>query len=291
MRIGLQLPFFNWAGGAPNCGDTLKRIVQRAEEAGFYSIWVMDHFYQMEWGNYKAQDPMLEAYSTLGYITAVTHTVKLGVLVTGVIYRYPGVLIKTMTTIDVLSGGRTYFGIGAGWYEREARGLGVPFPSMTERFEQLEETLQIAKQMWSDNDGAYEGKHYHLAETICYPQPLSKPHPPIMVGGSGEKKTLRLVAQYADASNFDTGMGIEGIRHKLNVLKKYCDDIKRDYNQIERTVIHHVTKPHETELLIDFCEILAKEGIQHAIFNMYGLETLKPLDYFAEKVIPATADF
>ncbi len=291
MRISLQIPFFNWAGGASKYGDTLKNIVQKAEQSGFYSIWVMDHFYQMEWGSNKAQDPMLEAYSTLSYIAALTQKVKLGVLVTGVIYRYPGVLIKTATTVDVLSGGRTYFGIGAAWYEREAKGLGIPFPPMAERFEQLEEMLQIAKQMWSENDGAYEGTHYQLAETICYPQPVSNPHPPIMVGGSGEKKTLRMVAQYADASNFDTGMGIEGIRHKLSVLKGHCDDLKRDYNQIERTVIHHVTKPEETDLLIEFCGLLAKEGIQHIIFNMHNVDTLKPLDYFAEKVIPATANF
>lgn len=291
MRVSLQIPFFNWAEGAPNCGETLKNVVQKAEQSGFYSIWVIDHFYQMEWGKNKAQDPMLEAYSTLSYIAALTQTVKLGVLVTGVIYRYPGILIKTATTVDVLSGGRTYFGIGAGWYEREARGLGVPFPSMKERFEQLEETLQIAKQMWSDNDGAFDGKHYQLAETICYPQPISKPHPPIMIGGSGEKKTLRLVAKYADASNFDTGMGVEGIRHKLGILKDHCHDLQRDYNQIERTVIHHVTKPEATDLLIDFCGTLAKEGIQHVIFNMHHVETLKPLDYFAEKIIPATANF
>lgn len=202
MRVSLQIPFFNWDGGAPVYGEKLAQIVHYAEEVGFYSIWVMDHFYQMEWGSNKAQDPMLEAYSTLGYIAALTKEVKLGVLVTGVIYRYPGILAKTMTTVDVLSGGRTYLGIGAAWYEREAKGLGVPFPSVIERFEQLEEALQIIKQMWSENDGVFTGKHYQLAETICYPQPVSKPHPPIMIGGSGEKKTLRLVAQYGGCLQF-----------------------------------------------------------------------------------------
>jgi F420-dependent oxidoreductase-like protein len=289
MRISLQIPFFNWAGGAPMIAETLKKVVQRAEEANFYSVWVMDHFYQMEWGNNTAQDPMLEAYSTLGYIAALTQRVKLGVLVTGVIYRYPGILAKTATTVDVLSCGRTYFGIGAGWYEREAKGLGVPFPPMGERFEQLEETLKIVKQMWSNNDGAYDGTHYQLAETICVPQPISQPHPPIMVGGSGEKKTLRFVAQYGDACNFDTGMGLDGIRHKLAVLKGHCDDLKRDYNTIERTVIHHATDPSETQKLVDFCGALAKEGVQHVIFNMHGIETLAPLAYFADKIIPATA--
>ncbi|MDX2075670.1 MAG: LLM class F420-dependent oxidoreductase [bacterium] len=291
MRISLQIPFFNWAGGAPVYGETLKKIVQKAEAGGFYSIWVMDHFYQMEWGSNKAQDPMLEAYSTLGYIAALTQRVKLGVLVTGVIYRYPGILTKTATTVDVLSGGRMYCGIGAAWYEREAKGLGVPFPPMGERFEQLEETLQIIKQMWSDNDGAYNGKHFQLAETICVPQPVSKPHPPIMVGGSGEKKTLRFVAEYGDACNFDTGMGIEGVRHKLAVLKGHCDDVKRDYNAIERTVIHHAANPADTQKLIDFCGALAKEGIQHVIFNMHDIETLAPLDHFIETIIPATANF
>jgi F420-dependent oxidoreductase-like protein len=291
MRISLQIPFFNWVNDATSCGDRLKKVVQHAEEIGFYSIWVMDHFYQMEWGTNKAQDPMLEAYSTLGYIAALTQKVKLGVLVTGVIYRYPGILAKTATTVDVLSGGRTYMGIGAAWYEREAHGLGVPFPPMAERFEQLEETLQILKQMWSTNDGAYEGKHYQLAETICYPQPVSKPHPPIMVGGSGEKKTLRFVAQYGDACNFDTGMGVEGIRHKLAVLKGHCDDLGRDYDQIERTVIHHASNPANTQAIIDFCGALAKEGVQHVIFNMHGIETLEPLAHFAEKIIPETAKF
>ena len=290
MRISLQIPFFNWAGGAPTVAETLKKVVQRAEEANFYSVWVMDHFYQMEWGENKAQDPMLEAYSTLGYIAALTQRVKLGVLVTGVIYRYPGILAKTATTAAVLSGGRTYLGIGAAWYEREAHGLGVPFPPIGERFEQLEETLKIIKQMWSSNDGAYHGKHYQLAETICVPQPVSHPHPPIMVGGSGEKKTLRFVAQYGDACNFDTGMGLEGIRHKLAVLKGHCNDLKRDYNTIERTVIHHASDPSETQKLVDFCGALAKESVQHVIFNMHGIETVAPLAYFADKIIPATAN-
>src|SRR4051812_24256603 len=207
MRIGLQIPSFTWPDGPAGIGPKLAEIGKTADEAGFASIWVMDHFFQIEYIG-PAEDPMLEGYSALSYLAGVTERAKLGTLVTGVIYRYPGILVKTATTLDVLSGGRAYLGIGAAWNQQESIGLGVPFPSVSERFERLEETLQIAKQMWSSNNGPYEGKHYQLAETLCSPQPLSKPHLPIMIGGTGEKKTLRLVAQYADACNLFASMGL-----------------------------------------------------------------------------------
>ncbi|MFW9834143.1 MAG: LLM class F420-dependent oxidoreductase, partial [Candidatus Thorarchaeota archaeon] len=218
MQIGLQIPVFTWSD---EINTTLSEIVRTAEKAGFSSIWVMDHFFQLEMFGDAAQ-PMLEAYSTLNYIAAQTSQVKLGTLVTGVVYRHPGALIKTVTTLDVLSGGRAYFGVGAAWYEREARGLGLPFPKIQHRFEMLEETLQIAKQMWSGKRDPYDGKHHHLSEPINSPQALSKPHPKILIGGMGEKKTLRLVAQYADACNLFTYSGLEAINHKLKVLKKHC---------------------------------------------------------------------
>src|SRR5512139_3383067 len=214
MKIGLQIPNFTWPGSPANLGSKLAEIARTADDAGFASVWVMDHFFQIgsrdrSMGLGPSEDEMLEGYSTLSYLAGMTKKVTLGTMVTGVIYRYPGILVKTVTTLDVLSGGRAYLGIGAAWNEREARGLGVPFPPVKERFERLEETLQIANQMWSENNGAYAGKYYQLAETLCTPQPLSKPHPPILIGGSGEKKTLQLVAKYADACNLFARMGVE----------------------------------------------------------------------------------
>ncbi|HLO15832.1 MAG TPA: LLM class F420-dependent oxidoreductase, partial [Anaerolineales bacterium] len=234
MKIGLQIPNFTWPGGPKEIQNKLAEIARTADEAGFSSLWVMDHFFQIGRPNNAgglgpAEDEMLESYSTLSYLAGFTQKATLGALVTGVVYRHPGILIKTVTTLDVLSGGRAYLGIGAAWNEREARGLGVPFPPVKERFERLEETLQIAKQMWSGNNGPYNGKHYQLTETLCSPQPLSKPHPPILIGGMGEKKTLRLVAQYADACNLFAGPGIDTLRGKLSILKQHCEALGRDY--------------------------------------------------------------
>src|ERR671933_1045713 len=203
MRIGLQIPRFTWPEGDGGIGPKLAEIGSTADEAGFASLWVMDHFFQIGVIG-GPEEPMLEGYSALSYLAGVTERAKLGTLVTGVHYRYPGILVKTVTTLDVLSGGRAYLGIGAGWFEREAKGLGVPFPTVSERFERLEETLQIARQMWSGEVAPYRGKHYHLAETLNSPQALTKPHPPIMIGGMGEKKTLRLVAQHPDPRNLFT---------------------------------------------------------------------------------------
>jgi F420-dependent oxidoreductase-like protein len=196
MKIGLQLPNFTWPDGSARMAARLADVARAADEAGFHSLWVMDHFFQISMIGPPEHD-MLEGYTTLGYLAAHTRRVKLGTLVTGVVYRYPGILVKSATTLDVLSGGRAYFGIGAAWNEQESRGLGVPFPALGVRFEMLEETLQIAKQMWSADNGPYRGKHFQLEQTLCVPQPLSRPHPPILVAGGGEKKTLRLVAQYA----------------------------------------------------------------------------------------------
>nr|WP_260478982.1 LLM class F420-dependent oxidoreductase [Kibdelosporangium aridum] len=214
----------------------LAASAQAAEEAGVGWISVMDHFFQME-HNGGAEAGMLEAYSTLSFLAAHTSTVRLGALVTGVTYRHPGLLAKTMTSLDVLSGGRATLGIGAAWYEREHLGLGVPYPPVAERFERLEEALQICLQMWDpNNNGPYDGKHYKLAETLCVPPPVSSPRPQIMIGGGGERKTLRLVAQYGDACNLFLMLGPDEIRRKLDVLREHCDAVGRDYSTIQKTV-------------------------------------------------------
>jgi len=237
---------------------------------------------------------MLEAYSALSYLAGVTTRARLGAMVTGVIYRYPGILVKTVSTLDVLSGGRAYLGIGAGWYEREARGLGVPFPPLKQRFEQLEEALQIAKQMWAGTVAPYAGTHYQLAETLNSPQPLTKPHPPILIGGAGEKKTLRLVAQYADACNLFAFGGPQAIRQKLDVLKRHCDEVGRPYDAIERTALGMVNLAPGAMTpadLIVTCRALADVGIQHFIFSLPNVHEITPLEVIGREVIPAVAAF
>jgi F420-dependent oxidoreductase-like protein len=292
MRIGLQVPSFTWPDGAAEIGPGLAEIGKTADEAGFASLWVMDHFFQIEYVG-SVEEPMLEGYSVLSYLAGVTERVKLGTLVTGVIYRYPGILLKTATTLDVLSGGRAYLGIGAGWFEREARGLGVPFPSVKERFERLEETLQVAHQMWSGEVAPYHGSYYHLEETLNVPQALARPHPPIMVGGMGEKKTLRLVARYADACNLFAYAGTDVIRHKLDVLRRHCEEVGRDYEEIERTSLGTVNLAPSgvtAEEVVEMCRELNDAGIEHAIFNMPNVYEIESLETFGEKIIPAVAE-
>jgi F420-dependent oxidoreductase-like protein len=298
MKIGLQIPNFTYPEGPKELGSKLAEIARTADDAGFSSIWVMDHFFQIgsrdrSMGLGPAEDEMLEGYSTLSYLAGVTKNVTLGTLVSGVVYRHPGILVKTVTTLDVLSGGRAYLGIGAAWNEREALGLGIPFPPVKERFERLAETLEIAKQMWSDNNGAYTGKHFHLAETLCNPQPLSKPHPPILIGGSGEKKTLQLVAKYADACNLFARMGTEVVRSKLEILKKHCEEVGRDYAEIEKTTlgtVHLAPDKMNARNIIEEYQALAGLGVTHAIFNMPNVHEIKPLEIFGREIIPALAD-
>ena len=291
MRVGLQIPSFTWPGGAAGIGPRLVQIGRTADEAGFASIWVMDHFFQIPVVG-PAEEPMLEGYSALSYLAGVTKRARLGTLVTGVVYRYPGILVKTVTTLDVLSGGRAYLGIGAAWNEREAQGLGVPFPPVKERFERLEEAVQIAKQMWSGTVAPYHGTHYQLAETLNSPQALTKPHPPILIGGMGEQKTLRLVAQYADACNLFAYGGVELIRHKLAVLKRHCDAVGRPYDAIERTSLGTVTLGEDgmtASQVIELCRDLADAGIQQAIFNMPNVHEITPLEVFGREILPAVA--
>jgi F420-dependent oxidoreductase-like protein len=229
MKFGVH--YIDFLPGQPEkLAPTLAATAKAAEDGGVDMFTLADHFFQMEtFGN--AADPFLEGYTSLGYLAALTERITLTMLVTGVTYRYPGVLAKTITTLDVLSSGRSMFGIGAAWYDREHHALGIPYPPLADRFEMLEETLQICLQMWSDNDGPYEGKHYRLAETICQPQPIRRP--PIFIGGGGEKKTLRLVAQYADVWNGTSPL--EELPHKLDVLRRHCDSVGRDFAEIRLT--------------------------------------------------------
>jgi F420-dependent oxidoreductase-like protein len=292
MKIGLQVPSFTFPDGPAELRNKLSEIARTADDAGFSSLWVMDHFFQIGRWLGPAENEMLESYSTLSYFAGITKKIRLGALVTGAVYRHPGILIKTVTTLDVLSGGRAYLGIGAAWNEEEAIGLGIPFPPVAERFERLEETLQIAKQMWAPNEGKFNGKHYQLGRTLNSPQSISKPHPPILIGGMGEKKTLQLVAKYADACNLFAGMGGETLSGKLDVLKKHCETIGRDYATIEKTTldtVHLAVGQMSAAEIVEKCRALAKAGIQHAIFNMPNVYEITPLEIFGREIIPEVA--
>ncbi len=235
MKLAIHCANLTWPGGPPALGRTLADVARAADQGGVTTLTMMDHYFQMEaLGGPPA--PMLEGYTSLGFLAGQTTELQLGLLVSGVTYRHPGLLAKIVSTLDVLSGGRAMLGVGAAWYEREHLGLGVPFPSISERFERLEETLQICRQMWSDEDGSFEGLHYRLAETVCVPPPTRQAGPPILVGGSGERRTLRLVANYANACNF-YGFEPEQMRHKIEVLEGHCTDVGRDPAEVRRTAL------------------------------------------------------
>jgi F420-dependent oxidoreductase-like protein len=236
MHVGIHNVRFDYPRSPESIASTLAATARAAEEVGVAGFTFMDHWFQMD-QMAPATDPMLEGYTSLGFVAAHTKTMRLGLLVTGVTYRHPGLLAKIVATLDVLSGGRAQLGIGAAWYEREHRGLGVPYPPVAERFEQLEETLQVCRQMWSDDDGPFEGRHFQLAETICEPRPISRPRPPILIGGTGERKTLRLVARYADACNLFAADPDEVV-HKLDVLARHCHTEGRDPATVDRTILY-----------------------------------------------------
>jgi F420-dependent oxidoreductase-like protein len=294
MRVGLQIPYFTW-GEAP-IGEVFGGIAERAEQAGFDSLWVMDHFFQLP-GIGAAELDMLEAYTALGFAAGKTSRIKLGALVTGVTYRHPGVLVKAATTLDVLSGGRAHLGIGAAWFEREHEGLGVPFPPLKERFERLEEALQIANQMWSADNGPYEGKHYQLRETICQPQPVSSPHPPIMIGGRGERKTLRLAAKYGDAWNVPLGTfdenSVEEFSRLCGVLRAHCAREGRDYNAMEKSALcTMMVRPdgggrwRTAAEAVTLLRAFADAGAAEVIVNMPHMDAPQTLELLAETVVP-----
>jgi F420-dependent oxidoreductase-like protein len=267
----------------------LADIVRTADDAGFSSIWLMDHHFQIP-GVGSAEQEMLEAYTTLGFIAANTSRARLGTLCTGITYRYPGILAKQVSTLDVLSGGRAWLGVGAAWFEREHLGLGVPFPPVKERFERLEEGLQIVLQMWSDDNGPYEGKHYQLQETLNSPQPLSRPRPPILIGGGGERKTLRLVARYGDACNIFGDAST--CAHKFDVLRRHCEAEGRDYDDIIKTayVLMNVGPSGENSgALVEQLGKLAEVGVQEGYGAVVLAENLKPLEAIGRDVIPQAA--
>ncbi|TDB85498.1 LLM class F420-dependent oxidoreductase [Actinomadura sp. KC216] len=263
MRVGLQIPSFTFPGGPGQIGPAFGRMARDADQAGLHSLWVMDHFFQIGVVG-PPEEPMLESYSALAYAAALTERITLGTMVTGVTYRHPGILIKTVTTLDVLSGGRAWLGIGAAWNEEESRGLGVRFPPVAERFERLEETLRIAHQMWKGDESAFEGDHYTLERPLNSPPALRSPHPPILIGGGGEKKTLRFVARYADACNLFDG---EELPRKLDVLREHCEREGRDYAEIEKTSLGRFTGPPSVDEVVDTIGRLAERGVDHAIFT------------------------
>jgi F420-dependent oxidoreductase-like protein len=287
MRLGLQVPRFNWATG--QIGPTLAAVGRAADEAGFSSLWTMDHFFQIR-SIGSVDEPMLEAYTTLGYLAAHTQRIRLGTLVTGAMYRHPGALVKQVTTLDVLSGGRAWLGIGAGWYEREARGLGLPFPRVKERFELLEETLKIALHMWQGSMQPMYGKHYSLAEPLSSPPPVSQPHPPILIGGGGERKTLRLVARYADACNLFARYGAGELQWKLEVLQQHCESEHRDFASIDRSVLTNWnTSRHSAQQIVDQIGEYQRLGFTTVIAALTGVEKLQPIEVMARDVIPHLA--
>jgi F420-dependent oxidoreductase-like protein len=259
MELGIHYANFTHPGGPEAIGPRLAATARAAEDGGCSTFTLMDHWFQME-SFATAQDPMLEGYTSLGFLAGSTRTIKLALLVTGVTYRYPGLLAKIVTTLDVLSGGRAQLGLGAAWYEREHKGLGVPFPPISERFERLEEALQICHQMWSDDDGPYEGTHYQLAETICSPRPIQQPAPKILVGGSGERKTLKLVARYADACNL-FAPDPATVAHKLDVLARHCETEGRDPAAIATTILAFGNPLDDVDAFISSMEGFAKLGV------------------------------
>ena len=287
MQIGLQLPHFQ-----PSTPQTmrswLKDTVQTVDQGGFDSLWVMDHFFQLGGWLGEPETDMIEGYTTLGFFAGLTENVKIGLLVGGVIYRHPALVIKMVSTLDVLSGGRVYFGIGAAWNEHETVSLGMRFPPTKERFEQLEEILKIAKHMWAGDTSAYKGTHYKLPYPVNNPQPLRKPHPPILIGGMGPKKTLRFVAQYGDACNFFSGVENEVLVERLEILKQHCQDVGRPYEEIEKTVLVTADlKNGSAQGVIARGVELQAMGFDHLIFNIKGGYTPETLHLFTDEIIPA----
>ncbi len=287
MKIGLQVSSFTWPGGDAAIGPTLARVAETADAVGFDSLWVMDHFYQIR-GVGRPQEPMLEGWTALAYMAAHSKKASLGLMVGGVHYRLPALWAKAATTLDVLSGGRAYLGIGAAWNEEESHGLGFPMPPLGVRFEMLEETLRICHEMWSGEHGseaAFEGRHYNATRLLNSPQSISKPHPRILIGGGGEQKTLRLVAKYADACNIFGGP--DQLTHKFAVLRERCAEVGRPFEEIERTNLQSVDFARETPAqVVDRFAGLARVGVQHVIFGLANVWDSKNIETFGREVLP-----
>jgi len=292
MKVGLHISNFTWDDGPAELRFRLADIAQRAEQGGVDRISVMDHVWQIGPIG-PPHHEMLEAYTALGWLAAKTERVKLLTMVTAVVYREPGLLAKAMSTLDVLSGGRSILGIGAAWNEDESRGLGLPFPPTAERFERLEEAIRICLQMWSDDDGSFDGKHYHLARTLNSPQPLTRPRPPILIGGGGEKKTLRLVAQYADSCNI-AFYNPDEAAHKLEVLRGHCADVGRNYDEIEKTAQTRFDLGENGEHVqrtIEQLHYASELGFSVAHGSLLGVSKARQQDFFLERIIPALEKF
>jgi F420-dependent oxidoreductase-like protein len=290
MKLGVHVADFTWPGGPQNLGKDLTRIATAAEDTGFTKLSVMDHVWQIGVVG-PAEHEMLEAYTALGYVAATTSRIELLAWVTAVVYREPGMLAKCVTSLDVLSGGRAWLGIGAAWNDAEAHGLGLPFPPTAERFERLEEALQICLQMWSGDESPYDGKHYQLERTLNSPQSLSRPHPPILIGGGGEKKTLRMVAQYAQACNLFPSPDLP---RKLDVLRGHCEAIGRDYDEIEKTVMFSLDpgpNGENVDALLEQLRGLADLGVSHVHGRVPNVSAITPLEIIGERVIPVAAAF
>jgi len=288
MELGIHFANFTLPGGAAALGPVLSDTARAAEDAGCTTFTLMDHYFQME-EFAKRTEPMLEGYTSLGFLAGRTERIRLGLLVTGVTYRHPGLLAKIVTTLDVVSSGRAQLGIGAAWYEAEHLGYGVPFPPLSERFERLEETLQICHQMWSDDDGPYEGTYYQLAETICSPPPVSSPGPRILVGGSGERKTLRLVARYADACNL-FATDLDEVAHKLQVLDRHCDDAERDPAEIQRTILAMADPMGDVDGFLASMEQYAALGIDLVEVMPLVEDPVAWVTQLGQQVVPRLAD-
>lgn len=291
MKFGLQIRSFTWPGGAEAIAPTFGRAAAQADEVGFDSIWVMDHFFQIR-GVGRPEEPMLEGWTALGYLAALTKRARLGLMVGGVHYRNPGLWVKAATTLDVLSGGRAWLGIGAAWNQEESEALGFPFPPLGERFEMLEETLQIAHQMWAGERGseaAFNGRLFQATRLLNAPQSLSRPRPPIMIGGGGERKTLRIAAQYADASNVFGGP--TAIHHKYEVLREHCEAVGRNPDEIERSTLQSVDLRSDSPAhIVDRFGELADAGAQHIIFSVANLDNPANLETIGREVLPQLRD-
>jgi F420-dependent oxidoreductase-like protein len=284
MELAIHLTNFKYQGGPESVAANVAAAARAADEGGCSALTLMDHWFQMEQFA-PATDPMLEGYTTLGFLAAHTERITLGLLVTGVTYRHPGLLAKIVATLDVLSEGRAQLGIGAAWYEREHLGLGVPFPPLAERFERLEEALQVCHQMWSEDDGPYEGRHYRLGETICSPRPIQRPAPRILIGGSGEQKTLRLVARYADACNLFATDPAQ-VSHKLEVLEGHCQNEGRDSSTIKKTIIGGGDPFADPDGFLTAMEGYAEIGIQEVVAMPMGPDPAGWVSTVTENVLP-----
>ena len=291
MKLGLQIDSFTWPGGPAAIGPTLARVARQADDVGFDSIWVMDHFFQIRSVG-AIDEPMLEGMTALGYLAAHTTNARLGLMVGGVHYRNPGLWAKATTTLDILSGGRAWLGIGAAWNKEESEALGFGFPTLGARFEMLEETLQIVHGMWSGErgtEGSVRGRHFTATRLLSSPQSLSRPRPPIMIGGGGERKTLRLVAQYGDACNVFGGP--TAIHHKFEVLRNHCVALGRDPDEIERSTLQGVDlKKDSTSHVVDRFGELSDAGAEHVIFSLRNIHEPANIEAIGRDVIPQLRD-